>query len=179
MTTWSQTLLESVVTRLSGHEYWKTRVEVASTCPESAPGVHLAVFVEPFLQYVLDGRKTIESRFSIHRRPPFGCVQAGDLILIKQSAGPIVALAEVSAVWYYQLDASARNFIRARFSEQLCIEDPDFWDAKAEACYATLMQFARLERLEPFACDKRDRRGWVVLQSTSDSQPTLLAEVSR
>lgn len=179
MAIWSKTLLDTVATRLGGHEYWKRRVDAASNDPERALGVHLAVFVEPFLQYLLEGRKTIESRFSIHRRPPFGCVEPGDLILVKQSAGPIVALAEVSSVWYYELDASARDFIRSRFSEQLCIDDPDFWDAKAEACYATLMQLARVERLKPFACEKRDRRGWVVLRSTSEVQPSLFAEASR
>jgi len=125
--------------------------------------IHLAVFVEPFLQFLLDGRKTVESRFSIHRRPPFGCVHSGDLVLIKASGGPVVAMAEVSNVWYYQLDARAWDLIRNRFGQQLCVEDPGFWKSKESSCFATLMQFARIDKLEPLNCSKRDRRGWVVL----------------
>src|SRR5206468_2378881 len=133
------------------------------------------VFVEPFLQFVLDGRKTVESRFSIHRRPPFGCVRPGDLVLIKESGGPIVAMAEVPHVWYYQLDPASWGFIRKRFAEQLCVEDPGFWKSKASSCFATLMQFARVERLGPLNCSKRDRRGWVVLSHLS-KQPDLFSD---
>jgi hypothetical protein len=38
--------------------------------------VHLAVFVELFLSSLLDGTKTIESRFGLRRSAPFGRVPA-------------------------------------------------------------------------------------------------------
>jgi hypothetical protein len=136
--------------------------------------VHLAVFVQPFLQFVLEGRKTVESRFSINRCPPYECVESRDLVLIKQSGGPIVAVAEVSDVWYYELDASAREFIRTRFANQLCIDGTDFWESKSASCYATLIQFSRVEKVEPIPCLKRDRRGWVVLEPSIE-QASLFA----
>src|SRR3954453_18143184 len=74
--------------------------------------VHLAVFVEPFLSFLLEGRKTIESRFSVNRCPPYRSVQTGDLVFIKQSGGAIVAVAEVSNVWFYELDAKGLDVIR-------------------------------------------------------------------
>jgi hypothetical protein len=163
MTTWSSSLLTRVEKHLYTSEYWGKRPEIDFRTPNQQISIHLAVFVEPFLQFVLDGRKTVESRFSIHRRAPFGCVRPRDLVLIKESGGPVVAMAEVSNVWYYQLDPSAWDFIRNRFAEQLCVDDPEFWKSKASSYYATLMQFARVDKIDPLSCSKRDRRGWVVL----------------
>lgn len=163
MTTWSSSLLTRVEKHLHTSDYWGKVCEIDSRPSKRQNSIHLAVFVEPFLQFVLDGRKTVESRFSIHRRPPFGCVRSGDLVLIKESGGPVVAMAEVSNVWYYQLDPSAWNFIRNRFAEQLCMDDSEFWKSKASSYFATLMQFARVDKLDPLNCSKRDRRGWVVL----------------
>jgi len=176
MVSWSTALLERVEEHLRGHEPWRTRSGLLKTRPQASNTLHLAVFVQPFLQYVLDGRKSVESRFSMHRRPPFDCVQPGDLVLVKQSAGPIVAVAEISKVWYYELDTKAWEFIRSRFSDQLCVSDPIFWESKSQACYATIMQFCRVERLQPLQCGKRDRRGWVVLGSLGGEQLSLFCD---
>ena len=58
----------------------------------SAPPVslHLAVLVQPYLDFILDGQKTIESRFSIRPIPPYRRVESGDIVLLKASGGPIV-----------------------------------------------------------------------------------------
>jgi hypothetical protein len=166
MPTWSNSLLRTLDKSLDAHESWISRRCEVLNDTEGVRSLHLAVFVEPFLTFLLEGRKTIESRFSIHRRAPFESVRNGDLVLIKVSGGPIVALAEISNVWYYELNADSRDFIRSRFGKQLCV-DPEFWESKAAACYATLMQFSRVDRVDPIECWKRDRRGWVVLDSRS------------
>jgi hypothetical protein len=164
MPAWSSSLLDVLDECLDGHEVWKSRVHADKNGVTAPRGIHLAVFVEPFLGFLLGGQKTVESRFSIHRCPPFGYVHAHDLVLIKESGGPIVAIAEVSDVWYYTLNPGARDFIRARFAKQLCVE-AEFWERKADSCYATLMQFSRVAQVQPIHCTKRDRRGWVVLAS--------------
>lgn len=133
------------------------------------------MFVEPFLSFLLEGRKTVESRFSINRCAPYRAVEAGDLVFIKQSGGAIVAVAEVSKVWFYELDERGLDVIRTRFGRQLCIEDPGFWQRKAESCYGTLMQFSWIKAVDPISCPKRDRRGWVVL-NPSLQQPLFKAD---
>jgi hypothetical protein len=97
-------------------------------------------------------------------------------MLIKESGGPVVAIAEISAVWYYQLDPGAWEIIRTRFAKQLCVEDPEFWESKASSYFATLMQIGKVERLDPLACAKRDRRGWVVLDG-HERQADLFSRV--
>lgn len=174
MTAWSSSLLSCVEKTLQDQPHWSNRKRAIGPVGKKEKSIHLAVFVEPFLQFLLEGRKTVESRFSIHRRAPYGCVNSGDLVLIKESGGPVVAVAEVSKVWYYQLDESAWDLIRSRFSRQLCVEDPEFWKSKASSCFATLMQFARIDKLEPVSCSKKDRRGWVVL-GRPNRQPELFS----
>jgi hypothetical protein len=174
MTTWSSSLLTCVEKHLHEKPFWERGYKSLGAAKKNQRSIHLAVFVEPFLKFLLDGRKTVESRFSIHRMAPFGCVHSGDLVLIKASGGPVVAMAEVSHVWYYQLDAPAWDVIRNRFGEQLCVEDPAFWKSKESSCFATLMQFAKVDKIEPLNCSKRDRRGWVVLGGPQ-RQPSLFS----
>ena len=126
--------------------------------------VHLAVFVEPFLPFLLDGTKTVESRFSVNRCAPYKAVRPADVIPVKRKGGPIVAVAEVANVWFYELDKQTLRFIRSRFGLALGVVDSSFWKSKSNACYATLMQLAQVELITPLTCPKRDRRGWVVIR---------------
>jgi hypothetical protein len=167
MPEWTSSLVDALSTNFESHPYWGRRL-VGATSVDAAV-LHLAVFVEPFLQFVLDGTKTVESRFSANRCAPYQSVRAGDVVLLKQSSGPVVAIAEVGQVWFYDLDASAWKTIRQRFGPLLRIEDPSFWKQKSSACFATLMRLERVEPLPPLACAKRDRRGWVVLNGSARS----------
>jgi hypothetical protein len=175
MKTWSSSLLNEVEKYLDARPTSGLSRPILHPSKQHRSNIHLAVFVEPFLRFLLDGKKTVESRFSVHRRPPFGCVQSGDLILVKESGGPIVAVAEIAEVWYYQLDNEAWASIRNRFAKQLCVDDPKFWETKASTYFATLMRIGKVEKLDPLTCSKRDRRGWVVLdrqQKQLDLSPT-------
>ncbi len=134
-------------------------------------GIHLAVFVEPFLGYVLDGSKTVESRFSVNRCAPFGKVSKGDVILLKKAGGPVVGIARVQTVWSYQLDDSSWGLIREQFAKALRVQYPEFWERKRGASYATLMLIDHVLALEPVEWEKRDRRGWVVVRSVG--KPSL------
>jgi hypothetical protein len=131
----------------------------------------LAVFVEPFLRYVLDGSKTVDSRFSTNRCAPFGQVKRGDILLLKRSGGPVVGIAQVRTVWSYRLNGASWRLIRERFTDALRAQEPEFWERRREATYATLMAIDNVTTVEPVEWEKRDRRGWVVLRN--DGQATL------
>lgn len=139
--------------------------------------VHLAIFVEPFLSYVLDGRKTVESRFSCVRCPPYRRVQRGDVVLLKASGGPVVGLFQVGQAWCYRLDPQSWQMIRREFADALCAQDPGFWAARQKASFATLMQVERVFRFDPVPWQKRDRRGWVVLRV--GEQATLFEDLMK
>jgi cytidylate kinase len=155
----------SVVSRLlSVDPAWSEQARGLIDSSGGGPNVHLAVFVEPYLEYVLTGQKTIESRFSAVRFPPYGRVARGDLVLLKASGGPVVGICEVGAAWFYQLNANSWKTIRRDFSAAICAQDPDFWRRREHAEFATLMYVSRAKRLPPVAWPKKDRRGWVILR---------------
>jgi hypothetical protein len=160
MPEWTASILDAISTRLASQTDWSNRL---SRCVQRGGGhIHLAVFVEPFLRFVLDGTKKVESRFSVYRQPPYGTVNSSDVLLVKRSSGPVVAIAEISEVWYYELDRVAWDTIRTKFGRLLRINDADFWDRKARSCFATLMRLEHVEAIAPVPCGKRDRRAWVV-----------------
>lgn len=157
---WRKALIGTVETRLSRHPYWALRT---STVLGGANALHLAVFVEPFLGFILKGKKTVESRFSIKRIAPYQLVQPGDAILLKRSGGAVVGISEVSYVWYYELDKKAFQIIRDRFGAAMCAETPRFWEERSSASFATLILLDHVIELPPVICGKKDRRGWVLL----------------
>jgi hypothetical protein len=129
---------------------------------KKAPGVHLAILVEPFLTYMLDGRKTVESRFSLNRIAPFGRVVSGDLVVLKRSSGPVVGIVRVDRPEFIILTPDTWPKVRS-FSDSLCA-DSGFWRERTEKRYATLLHLGAVRRLEPLAVMKTDRRPWVVLR---------------
>lgn len=156
-------LIADLLRAVSGDPFWEKylgRIISDNSAPYS---LHLAIMVEPFLQFVLSGRKTIESRFSVHRCAPYGYVEKGDVILLKRTGGPIVGLCQVSHRWLYQLDPESWNFIREKFTEALCANSSDFWKERERALFATLMRVCHVRPIIPIKFEKRDRRGWVVL----------------
>jgi hypothetical protein len=148
--------------RVRGRPHWEVRVADAfdPTMPVQA---HIAVMREPYLSYVLAGRKSIESRFTRVQAPPYGRVRADDVLLLKQVAGPVTALATVVAADFYVLDPPTFQRLRDRFAAALCASDPQFWDERRDARFATLLRLGEVLPIAPLAVDKRDRRGWVVL----------------
>lgn len=159
-----------VTTAVTANAHWRVAFRDAKA---RGAGLHVAVFVEPYLRYVLDGRKTVESRFGVRRAPPFGSVEAGDTVLLKSAAGPIVGIARVSHVWLYRLDRSTWREIRERFGPALCLDDEDaFVSARANRRFATLMRFVDVASLPAVPIAKRDRCGWVVVRS-ADAPPFL------
>lgn len=128
---------------------------------------HLAVFVEPFLGFVLDGTKIVESRFSVSRHAPYQSVKSGDVILIKAASGPIVAVCVAACALDFRItDARVLDTLRLRYGRHLRAEFDDFWDQRRTSRFATVVELGGVWRLEtPLPCPKKDRRGWVVLDS--------------
>ncbi len=135
----------------------------------SDAALHLAVFVEPYLSYLLDGSKTVESRFSKRPIAPHGRVRPGDAILLKASGKPIVGWCRAGTVWDYELDRSTWTEIRERFSPALRAQD-DFWESRRSAHFATLIQVEGVQPATPIPIPKRDRRGWVVLADRCENR---------
>ena len=160
-------LVNQLRSAVQGDQFWESYLERLNS-PNSVPfALHSAILVEPYLQFILDGKKTVESRFSTRRFAPYNRVDKGDVVLLKQSSGPIVGVCQVACAWFYQLDPESWQTIREDFAADLCAQDPDFWKEREAASFATLMRIRHVKSIEPIKFAKRDRRGWVVLHESS------------
>jgi len=157
---WGVRAVEHLQRELQADRRW-SRALSADLAPSRQ--VHLAVFVEPFLAYVLQGKKSVESRFSTRQCAPFRRVSVGDIVLLKEASGPVRGICEIAKTWFFNLDSIPLADVRERFAADICATDDDFWRAREKADYATLLKLRSVREVAPLRCPKRDRRGWVVL----------------
>ncbi|MYS87906.1 hypothetical protein [Embleya scabrispora] len=133
-------------------------------------GVHVAVMVEPFLGYILKGRKTIESRFSKPLIAPHQRIAEGDVVLLK--AGPVRASFRASSVEFLELDDTERARLARDSSDAICADEA-FWQARENKQYATLIGISEVRHLTPIRISKNDRRRWLVLREAAHDSRQL------
>jgi hypothetical protein len=167
-------ILERLSQRVPLKSSWHRRVASQLRASRVDVGVHLAIFVEPYLTAVLQGKKTIESRFAVTRRPPYECVEPNDYILLKRSGGPVIGIALAKSISFYRLSPTVLADIRRKFARQLFALDEDFWHDRADKLYATLIELEDAVAVDPFSIEKRDRQGWVTYDRRSLREPAQL-----
>ena len=171
----TENLVASLKESTYGHVFWRQHLKGLSASLPSPFSVHLAVLLEPYLGFILEGSKTVESRFSKNRVAPFKMVERGDVVLLKRSSEKALSgVCLVTNVWFYQLDVTTWSQIRDEFTSALRAEDPSFWEQRKSAHFATLMRISQVQELPPIEISKRDRRGWVVLRSRQPTTSNLL-----
>lgn len=139
-------------------------------CTQANIRGHLAILTQPYLDKIIVGQKTIESRFSKMRVPPFYKVQKGDILLLKEAAGPIAAIASVSNVRFYgPLKPHDVELVMAENSDGLALEE-SFTKAKQDSKYATLINIGEVLPVKPLTITKSDRRAWVVLNDGTQNK---------
>lgn len=155
-------LLLKLKSALIDDGFWSHYLEsfVRGDHPERS--LHVGVFQEPFLTWILEGRKLVESRFSQNQVAPFGVVRTGDAVVLKQVAGPILGVCHVRSTSSYRLDPRTWKFIREEFSELICATDEAFWSSRRGARFATLIFLEEVRPLPAIVYAKSDRRGWLV-----------------
>lgn len=155
-----QLIMDQLRAATREHEEWAA---LAAPFGDATVGIHLAVMAEPFLSYLLNGLKTIESRFSKNAIAPFGRVAIGDLVILK--AGPAVGSFEVASAEFITLAGGELAPLRRKYSTAICAEDDEFWNTRVDKRYVTLTGVSDARTLPPVTVSKRDRRGWVVLRA--------------
>jgi hypothetical protein len=158
--------LDDLLAAVSDSPFWEMYLH--SLVISRAVRLHLAVLVEPYLTYILEGSKTVESRFAKTRGAPYNRVASGDVLLLKRQSGPIEAICCVEDAWFYQLHPASWKEIDATFGAAMRVS-PQFLQSRASASYATLIRLTEVTPIQPLKARKRDRRGWVVLLDESNT----------
>ena len=139
---------------------------------------HLAILAHGWLDLILDGKKTIESRFTKVRCAPFGKVHEGDVVYVKESGGLVKGMFTVAKVETFEVltQAIILQIFVTEFP-QVIIELLEKFDVGIPISYrppyewqvsnyATLIHILNPVRFEtPFPVPKRDSRAWVVLDT--------------
>ncbi len=124
---------------------------------------HLAILKKPYLDAILEGRKTIELRISKTRLYTSIQVSVGDIIFLKESSGPVCATATVSKVEYFS-NIQTQEILRIkRLYNQDIGADEEFWQSKIDYKFGFLVWLKDVKPIEPVRINKKDWRAWVVL----------------
>lgn len=140
---------------------------------------HLAILSKGWIDLILDRKKTIESRFTKNRCAPFGKVNAGDIVYLKESGGSVKGMFRVAKVetfenltrrqiyklYYEHHDAIFTSLFKEDGGVGFLPMPPAKWlDSK----YATLIHITdplKFEEPYPLPFKKRDQRAWVLLDA--------------
>ena len=139
------------------------------------PTSHLAIFNQPFINLILDGYKTIETRTSKIKIPPHQSVVVGDHVLMKQSGGPIKGAFEITRIESFcaetQLDGKDFDAICQERAYQIFglpkVKNEFHKDFREKWCrskYATFIHVVNVRHYDPVVkIKKTNRQAWVVL----------------
>lgn len=127
------------------------------------PDYHLVILKKPYLDLILAGEKTVESRFTRTKRPPFGKVASGDTLFLKESSGSVRAVATAAAVKNFaELTPEQITAIKQQYN-QLIKGAEQYWRDKADCRFGLLVWLEDVQPIKPLRISKKDWRGWVVL----------------
>ena len=131
---------------------------------------HLAILTPGWIELILDGSKTIESRFTKVRCAPFGKVHEGDSVYLKEGGGLVKGIFTVAKVETHEnLDKSGIQAIYERCGQDIFCQSftqffpPDKWLASK---HATLIYVSNpIEFDFPIPYRQKGRSAWLVLDA--------------
>lgn len=124
---------------------------------------HLVILKRPYLEAILAGRKRIESRFTKTKRVHFGRVLPGDKLFLKESSGPVCAVAKAAAVKNFENLTHEQIAALKEQYNHLIVGGDEYWQSKVDCKFGFLVWLKDVERIEPVRIRKKDWRAWVIL----------------
>ena len=133
---------------------------------------HLAIYNtkaygDDYIKLMLEGIKTVDSKFMFRRTVPYKCISIGDVIYLKESSGPIRGRIRVDAVVDQALqDPQEVMEFLAPHCLQLGIKDEAHlmrvWEANVAKRYVTQWRMSCPEPIAyPVYIIKHDMRIWI------------------
>ena len=135
-------------------------------------GIHLAVFTEPFLSLLFEGKKTVESRFTFNKVTPFQKAKIGDIVIVKRSGGSVCGYFVISDAKYFHSPTNLqKKLIKKDYSEAIGAPSvKDFWEKRDSAKYISIFKVSFLTEISPIRIEKKDRTAWCTLKNNSASK---------
>ena len=144
--------------------------DIVLLCEDLRINCHLAVMRQPYMDYVVQGLKKVESRFSKKSCAPYRCVNKGDIVLFKETGGAIRAISRVNEVRYYgNLNQEQTLELMANHKEELMLSE-DFIEEKRESRFASIFYLGEVLPVPSIKVEKSDMRSWIVLNNDSNGR---------
>jgi ASC-1-like (ASCH) protein len=128
-----------------------------------------------FIEKILTGQKSIESRWYKRKYPPWERIQAGERVYFKNAGAPVIAQAEVEKVLYFSdLTPQSVQKILSTYGEEDGITAehlPAFYERFKDKNYCMLIYLKNARRIPPFEIDKRgfgSQAAWLCVESTAN-----------
>ena len=124
---------------------------------------HLAILKKPYLDAILEGRKTIESRFYQTNHKWLDQVSPDDKLFLKVSSGPVMATALIATVKRFDnLNASQIAELKRQYNRHI-VGDEQYWQEKMGSRFGILLWLKNVRPITSIFIRKADWRAWVVL----------------
>ena len=151
---------------------------------------HLAVYNkhsygDDYIALMLDGKKTIDSKFTYRKTAPYKQLSIGDVIYFKESSGPIRGRVTVTEVTNQELQGpdQVMDFLAPHYIKLGIKNDAHLlkvWQMHAEKRYVCQWHMSRPEYIShPVSILKRDRRIWVADYIVPDEVRAAFLEPGR
>ena len=134
---------------------------------------HVAILSKKgnLLRKIIEGKKTVESRWYKYRRVPWNSISKGDVVFFKESGDPVSVKAEVDDVIFYSnLDDVKIRWILEKYGRNLGVDISYFENVKGKR-YCILIFLKYVVRVRPFEIDKSGfgvRSAWICVNDVSE-----------
>jgi ASC-1-like (ASCH) protein len=127
---------------------------------------HLVILKKPYIDAVLAGRKTIESRFYQTKHKWLTQIKPGDKLFLKLSSGPVMATSTAASVMAFDnLDRRQIAELKEKYNGEI-LGDEQYWQGKMNSRFGILVRLKDVKPIAPRFIRKNDWRAWVVLSKT-------------
>ena len=136
---------------------------------------HIAIMDKKrkFLEKILSGEKTIESRWYVTKRVPWDRIKAGETIYFKESGNPVAAKATVSEVMQFYLPQTNIAELLEKHGKAIGFK-PEKFPETVEWCkkrkYCILVRLKEVQKITPFNIDKKGfgmMAAWITVEDIS------------
>src|SRR4030042_3163897 len=121
---------------------------------------HLVILKKPYLDAILEGRKRIESRLSAVKPCAFERLSPGDKLFLKQSSGPVCAMAKVKAVRKFKNLTPRRIIEIEKQYNRHILGSNEYWRSKSDSKFGLLVWLEDGKAIEPARLNKKDGGAW-------------------
>ena len=121
-----------------------------------------------FLDAILSGKKTIESRWYKTRRTPWNNIRSGDTIYFKNTAKQVTAKAVVGKVIFFELNKKKSEEIFKKYCKDIMIDRKYFNENCKDKNYCVLIFLREAKEIKPFDIDKTgygNACAWITINS--------------